>query len=861
MGRNIEFCLARWLSFARKFRGFVICAWAALAVLFGAFAVNQLGINTDTSDMIDPDAPYRIDQAAFETVFPKFGDQILILVRADTPDAADAFGQALGQELRLQTDYIRSVYSPALDPFFQENGLLFLDISELEGRVEKLSQAAPLIERLTLNPSLPSLFDALGQAAGDTPNGDADALFVATAQTLEANLEGVRKPLSWRLAFYPDAKRPYQRLLTIDPVLDTTRLRPSSAVEDAIARAAQTVMARTEITADISVTGNPVLRSDELKSVSNGIGLAFFISFLLVGILLVWALRSVVLAAFTLASLVISISITAGIAALLFTQLNLISIAFTVLMVGLGVDFAIHLLLHIVHERRQGKSVSAAYFRTARGIGLALVLTAPSTALAFLAFVPTRFAGMSQLGVIAAIGVVTAFLVATSFLPAVYAYLPAPKPQRKDTNALPVSATSSETRFGPKVAVGIIILSALAVFVLPSARFDADPMALRSTKAPSVIAFNQLFDTPETVPYRLSYLAADAQDANKMAETFEALNSVKSARSLSSFVPKDQIDKLDLLSYAVIGLEFAVSGEGGSEPSAPDAAGRLIIALENGQKTESSQRLLTALQAWKLSVTNDNELMAFTERDLLFYWPYELAQLRAQIKASEITLKSIPANITSRYVAPDGTYRVEIVPAEDVRDEVLRRAFIDDVLSVAPNASGSARSVQEAGQIIQRAMLQAILAALIMVSILLYWVVREIRLVIIMLIPLVLAGVLTTASATLLGLSYNFANVIVLPLLIGIGVDSSLHLALKSYKSAHLQSRHETITPRAVLFSGFTTIASFGSLTFSPHRGTSSMGALLTIAIVWVIICTVMLTPSLIAWFGPKKNLQIIPKS
>ena len=146
-----------------------------------------------------------------------------------------------------------------------------------------------------------------------------------------------------------------------------------------------------------------------------------------------------------------------------------------------------------------------------------------------------------------------------------------------------------------------------------------------------------------------------------------------------------------------------------------------------------------------------------------------------------------------------------------------------------------------------------------MVSLLLYWAVREVRLVIIMLIPLLLAGILTTATGVIFGLPYNFANVIVLPLLIGIGVDSSLHLALQSRKTdAGAGSKHsvfDTVTPRAVLFSGFTTIASFGSLTFSEHRGTSSMGALLTIAIIWVIICTVFVTPSLMAWFGKSRNI------
>ena len=154
-------------------------------------------------------------------------------------------------------------------------------------------------------------------------------------------------------------------------------------------------------------------------------------------------------------------------------------------------------------------------------------------------------------------------------------------------------------------------------------------------------------------------------------------------------------------------------------------------------------------------------------------------------------------------------------------------------------------------------MIQAIITALITVSILLYLVVRNVRLVIIMLIPLLLAGVLTTATGVLINLPYNFANVIVLPLLIGIGVDSSLHLALQAKAGApapQKRSIFENVTARAVVFSAVTTIASFGSLSFSAHRGTSSMGILLMIAIIWVLICTLYVTPALLQWTSQKRD-------
>ena len=865
LNMRIEAGFNQWLRFARKYRTFVIIAWIIAAIFGASIAANRLSINTDTSEMIDAATPYRQDQIAYQAIFPQATDEILVLIRADSPDAADLFTEKLSKNLN-ESNLVNSVFNPELDPFFQKNGLLFLDTQELESTLAQLTEAAPLIERLTLNPSLPSLFDALEQAASQD-NDTAQAMFTAVADTLEANLGGQSKALSWRAAFIEDLDPPFQRILTIDPVLDTTRLRPTAALQGFIDQSVDALRAETGLNPQVFVTGNPVLRSDELQSVSRGIGFAFFISFILVGLLLLWALRSIRLAVFTLLSLVISIVITAGIASMIFTALNLVSIAFTVLMVGLGVDFAIHLLLHLRHENGLGKSIPASFYRTNRQIGTALVLTAPSTALAFLAFVPTKFIGISQLGIIAAIGVIIAFLVATSFLPAIYTYLPVAKSKPKNLagkHRRKSHVVSKNSR--SKIAIFVMALGVLAAMLLPNARFDADPMALRNQSSSSVIAFNQLFDRKETTPFRLNYLAQSEADARQAALAFKDLDSIKSARTIWDFIPKDQDDKLELIDYAAIGLEFAVSGEGEAYPIGPNPTGRLIDALSD-RNDAPSRRLHSVLKQWQSAIKTDTDLEQRSQTDIFFYWPYELERLRKQIQARKVTRAQLPDNIAARYVGPNGLARVEIIPSEDLRDETLRRAFIDAVKTKAAslstehiqdsgiiNISGSARTVQDAGDIIQAAMLQAIIAALIMVSILLYIVVRDFKLVIIMLIPLLLAGILTTATGVVFGLPYNFANVIVLPLLIGIGVDSSLHLALQSRKSSAVKSVFDTVTPRAVLFSGFTTIASFGSLTFSEHRGTSSMGALLMIAIIWVIICTVFVTPSLMTWFGQAKK-------
>jgi len=855
---KIEALLGSWMRFSRRFRAPVIAFWFLLAAIGFWLSASLLGVNTDTSEMIDASVPYRVAQTEFEKAFPDINAQILLIIRADSADALSIYSQDLAASLK-QAENVQDVTHLPSDPFFQKNGLLYLETNELEDQLSQLTEAAPLIERLAISPNTGTLFEALAQVNDqETPPENAEALFQAVGQTLEANLQGQSRPLSWQGAFGDTDTDLHQTVIAIDPVLDHTRVRPAATVQEQIDREVLKAVERTKINADVFVTGDPVLRSDELKSVSQGIGLAFLISFFVVGGILFIALRSPLLVVFVLLSLIISILITSGIAALIYGQLNLVSVAFTVLMVGLGVDFAIHILMTLQSKRQAGLSVPAAFYRTSRGIGTALVLTAPSTALAFLAFVPTKFAGISQLGVVAAIGVLIAFCVATSLLTAIFSYLPVNANDHKfSADKSPSSAPSEKQR--NRLAIGVILLGLLALTIIPQAKFDADPMALRDQNASSVKAFNLLFDKAETVPYRLNLLVDDTEAATALTTEISELESVESVRGLLNFIPKDQYDKLDLIDYAAIGLEFALAGDGTPPVATENPAETLRASLAGADNIAVNREFEQILSRWIATTQSDDSLSARTQEDLFRYWPHQLERLRNQIAASEVALEDLPTGLKSRYLAQNGMARLEIIPKSDVRDPKNRRKFVTEIKSVVPKVTGSARTVQDAGDIIQTSMLQAVVTALISVSLLLYLVVRNVKLVIIMLIPLVLAGVLTTATGVLVNLPYNFANVIVLPLLIGIGVDSSLHLALqnKSKQTTPSSQSHSSknVTARAVVFSAVTTIASFGSLSFSAHRGTSSMGLLLMIAISWVLICTLLVTPALLSWFSQKRDV------
>jgi predicted RND superfamily exporter protein len=140
-----------------------------------------------------------------------------------------------------------------------------------------------------------------------------------------------------------------------------------------------------------------------------------------------------------------------------------------------------------------------------------------------------------------------------------------------------------------------------------------------------------------------------------------------------------------------------------------------------------------------------------------------------------------------------------------------------------------------------------------LIAILLAFVLRDLRDLVFALAPLALAVLFTAASAVLLGLQLNFANVIVLPLLLGLGVSGALHVVMRWREEGRLASLAATSTPRAVLFSALTTVASFGSLAISDHPGLASMGLLLTIAIFWSLVCNLLILPNMLALANPRR--------
>ena len=846
MLRLIETILIAWAEGARRGGLAVVILFLFLTGLSGYWAVGHLKVNTDTSEMLDPGLSFQKNAAALKAAFPQIKTDLIVIARAPTLDEADAFAAGLRERLLARPDLIKAVFAPAEEPFFRENGLLYLDESNLESRLTKMSKAAGLIETLVKSPTADTLFQALADndelaEKSELGRETLSDIYAELAAVIDASLKGERQPFSWMGALDREDPPPqgYLRLVYATPALDFSRLKPAQPAIEAIRAEAVSLQAEFAGRVDVFVTGDPALRAEELESVTTGIGLSFFLSFIAVTALLVIAFRSWTLSALTMIALVMTLSFTSAFAAVAVGELNLVSIAFTVLLIGLGLDFAIHLLLHVQERRADGQSTADALKGSVHEVGAALAIAATTTALGFFAFIPTKFDGIAQLGVIAGAGVLIALVVSLTFIPAALGALPRPV-VAKSGDAIRRAFAALRSLSGP-IALTTIALGLAALALAPKARFDADPMSLRDPDSQSVAGFNLLFSDEETVPYRLSLIVGSAEEADTAGDRAKTLETVRTTRSLPDFVPEDQDAKLELIDFAAGSLVFALA----ASPAEDGGGGAGVVALESrlggAYKDGPGAELAQLLE--RVRESHDPSLPARIDENIFAFWPQLIERLRDQLQAGYVRIDDLPEGLAARY-HNNGEWRVDILPEDDVRDPKALARFVRSVEAIFPDISGGAIQTLKAGEVISTAMLQATGIALAVIFLFLWLLVRRLSTVFLMLFPLGLAAALTIATGVLADIPFNYANVIVLPMLMGIGVDSGVHLVLRQKQVKAGEGIYGTSTPRAVLFSALTTVASFGSLMLSPHRGTASMGELLSIAIAFTLLCTLVVLPA-----------------
>ncbi len=973
--------LSGWAGFVQQANVAVLVAIFALAFFAVRYTADNLSMNTDTEHMLSEDLAWRKLDQEYEKHFPQYDNNILIVMEAATPDQAQDAAALLYERLEREQDLFEFVFYPNALALFRESGLLYLDTDELQDLSDNLAEVQPFLARLARDPSLRGLFGVLADALDAQEDGE-EVDINPVLSRINAALEAVADDRPYRLSWQElmsgeepaesgasDAgagKPPHREFILTQPRLDYGGFFPATPSIETIHRVYDDLDIASSPGAHMRLTGATVLSHEEMLSVMKGTETAALLALCLVTVILLAGLGSLKLALVTVISLVTGLALTAAFATLTVGELNLISVAFAVLYIGLGVDFAIHYCLryreHLfdnddaaqpasLRSRGAGsaqagvvpaQSASAqagvapanaatqrALMHTSANIGGSLFLCAISTAIGFFAFIPTAYTGVAELGWISGFGMLISFVITLTVIPALLSLLPF-KPGAPART--PGGIRLVETH-GGKILGGTAFLVLASALLLTGLRFDHNPLNLHDQDGAALSTFRQLLADNDLTPWTAIMVAGDTAQADSYRERFTRLDQVETVLSVADFIPAGQDEKL----YIIDEMNLLLGDVSAPAQPAPETqtTGARLAALRNFQdKLQESGRndaVVAQLRANLADLLDDSDIapasdavpaqagtqskgsrlggnggesgngggsgnggesgdgggsenggesgngggsenggesgnggelgscfrrndgycgddnLAQLEQALLASLPGRLEALDASLNADYVSLDNLPDQLKRLWLSADGAYRIEIFPRQDMQDETALREFVRAIQSVSPQVTGPPVINLEASDAVAAAFRQAFLYAFIAISFMLYILLGRKRDVLLVLAPLLTAAVITGGISVLAGIPLNFANVIALPLLLGIGVDSGIHI-IHRFRTDLPDGKNilATSSARAVTVSSLTTMGGIGNLALSPHAGTASLGLLLTLGIGVTLLCMLLVLPALL---------------
>ena len=846
----------------------VVVLSALVSAVAAYYAATHFAINTNSEDLLSKDLPWRKTELTYDAAFPRENNLILAVIDGATAERAEQGASALDAALRETPRYFASIRRPDGSPFFQRNGLLFLPLADVQNTTQQLISAQPLLGSLAADPSLRGLMTSLSTAlmgveAGQVNLDEVSRPFEPLSSTLESILAGRPAFLGWRtlVSGSEPSPREIRRFIAIQPKLDYGELQPGAMATAVVRNAVRRLSLTPENGVTVRLTGQIPMADEEFATLAEHVGLLGALTGLGMLIMLWFALRSARMIFAVVLTVVAGLAATAAIGLLTIGRFNIISIAFIVLYIGLGIDFGIQFSVRYRAERHALDNLSGALVRAGTHIGRALALAALAIAAGFYAFMPTTYVGVAELGAIAGTGMVLSFAFSLTLLPALLQLLnPRGEPENIGFRAFAPLDRLTQQRNGLFVTAGLAF-GLLSVALIPLLRFDANPLNLRSPKVESVATALDLMKDPDTTPNTINVMTSSREAATMLGQRLSQLPEVAQVLTIETFIPDQQPEKLVVIQDAATVLDPTLNPfdtlppptDAEIVPSLTDAASALdaAAAKASGAQADQARRLAGVLRRLAMA---DAAARGRATNALIPGLKTLLEQTRNALMAQTVSYETLPDDLKRDWVSDSGIYRVEAFPRGDSNNAAVLARFTAAVRALAPDATGTPIIIEESGRTIVNAFIEAGLLSFLAIAALLALTLRSARDVGLALAPLVLAGALTLATCVVVGIPLNYANIIALPLLFGIGVAFDIYF-VAAWRSG---ARGLLASPlaRAVILSAGTTASAFGTLSLSSHPGTASMGALLLISLGWILVSVLFFLPALLERVAPNAGLK-----
>jgi predicted RND superfamily exporter protein len=812
---------------------------AAIAAWLGA---RNLTLDADTNSLIDPDRPFMRDYRAF---LGEFGDLEYLWVVVDAKGTGPERTAAAEAAVDAVIAGLGSVPEPPavagrIEPAEQWRlASRAMPASDLAGLV-LAREALPWLRSGEAGAVARAADDALGQAmsAEGLAAGEARQRELVAAATLAASaLVGeseLAKPLEADYLVSPSGRL---RFVAILPPKDFSSL----AVIDEPLRRIRGVLAearRDHPSVEIGLTGKPVLQADELATSNADLTLASVLSLGVISVLFMVVFRGVRRPLLAIVAFGVGVGWTYGLAALLVGRLTLLSIVFLLVLVGAGLDYGVHLVSRYQEERRTRPPRDAAA-RTLATAARGTLTGALTSAAVFLLTLATPFAGLRELGIIAGCGLLACAIAMVTVLPALLVLFDAPgaiPPPAVEGEAEPRPFAGSPRRARLTLAAGAIAIAGAGAVAALGLRFESNLLELQSPELDSVRWEKRIIDDDTSASWfgavardDLAGVAAAVEAAGKEPEIGNTLS------VLDLVAPQDEAR---LAGVASLGALASVP----APPSAPleprtlrDLAGRFrtLAALAAARAPEEAERFRGLASSLELLAGNPASAAA----------PVALAAAAATglVEGSAASLReALPAALRDRLVAPSGRFLVSLVPARDTWREEPLEAFVAALRRVDPRATGVPITQSESIRDMRSSFVTVSLLSVVAVAVIAFLDFRRMGETLLAVGSLLAGITLTLGALTIAGLSLNLANFFAIPILIGLGIDSAIHLLHRARESGDEYGS----TRNAVVFTSITTAIGFGALVTAGHRGLASLGWVMLIGSLACLFTTVVLLPA-----------------
>jgi len=880
---------SRLFAFVAKRPRTVLGLALLLSIFSVIYTVRNMEFLTGRDDLMPKNAPFQVDYRAYRA---EFGDQeeIVAVIESDDAERSTRAADALYARLNKDKGVYREVFYPGGLPYFRKNGLLFMPLDDIKKLRSTLTMAAPVLKDLAAAPSVQTLFTSLTRQidrylAAPGPTTLASLTFMlSTLDQGFKGFDGKNGTLSMDSFLKGGGdgtptmleRAGKQQVITILPVKESGSFVPAEKAIKAVRSALDETLAQPEFKGITGgLTGVPLLEYEEMATSQRDMKFAAILSLVLTVILLLFAFRGLLNVIAAMVSLTVGICLSFGFATLAIGHLNILSMVFAIMLIGLGIEYGIQVVLRYQEELCCGADGMAAIETGLTANIRSVFLAASTTCLAFITFVLTDFKGIAELGIIAAGGIGMCVLSTFFVLPAVLILL-----ERFRKNSHPPHPTNPGKLVGgfqriiyskPRVVIAVTaVISLICIYPVILTEFDYNLMNLQAKGLQSVEYAYKLMRSSENSGYFAVVTARDREEARELTARLEKLPSVDHVVSLLALIPEQQEAKLAELATLrqvmdeVKPLDYEENLRVMELPAVfenfRDRVDRLNRALVSTKSAEAKSvgAFLSTLDVFfaSLEKEKDNSALGMLREfqgGMFAELPDKLRMLKGSLEASALAEKDVPPELRARFVGKNGKLLLQVAPKDEIFEREPLETFVKQLKSVVPTATGEPVMVYESLTVLRDSYLKAFGYAFIGIALILLITFKSLRFALIGSLPLAVGLLMMVGAMWLAGVSFNSANIIVLPLILGVGIDSAIYI-INRYRQGEETPAQVAMSSAGVgvFLNALTILFSFGALMVAHHQGVFSIGAVMSLGMVASVAVFMVFLPSLLEIWGKR---------